>query len=312
MSTFDCLLRPFIPSWPVGGRSRSWKVCWPLLLLALLPPAMGRASEDGKPRAPTKEERSRYTWLTPQAQVRPLSAALPPPEGYTRVAVTKDSFGAWLRGLPLRPHGTPVLSHQGATILAARDRRLAAVAELDVGTANLQQCADSVIRLHAEWLWAGNQTDRLAYRFTSGHLAAWSKYAEGDRARVSGSKVTWVRSAAPDASRRSFRSWLDLVFTYAGTHSLSSLKARPTHEDVRPGDFFVLGGSPGHVVLVLDVAANAAGKKVALLGQGFMPAQDFHVLAEEGDTAPWFPLEEGEDVVTPFWKPFPWSSLRRF
>lgn len=311
VSTFDCLLRPSILSWPAGGRPRSWKVRWALLCLALLIPVPGRASEDGQPRAPTKEERARYAWLSPQAQVRPLASALPPPEGYTRIPVTKGSFGAWLRGLPLRPPGTPVLSHQGATILAARDRRLAAVAELDVGTANLQQCADSVIRLHAEWLWAGKQPDQLAYRFTSGHLAAWSRYAEGDRARVSGSKVTWVRSAAPDASRGSFRAWLDLVFTYAGTHSLASLKGRPSREDVRPGDFFVLGGSPGHVVLVVDVAASADGKKVALLGQGFMPAQDFHVLAAEGETGPWFPLE-GEDVVTPFWKPFPWSSLRRF
>lgn len=289
-------------------------MCWALLLLAVLSPVPGRATEteDAQPRTPTKEERARYTWLSPQARVRRLASSLPPPEGYKRIQVTKDSFGAWLRGLPLRPEGTPVLSHQGTTILAAGDSRLAAVVELDVGTANLQQCADSVIRLHAEWLWAGKQPDRLAYRFTSGDLAAWSRYAAGDRARVAGSKVTWVRSAAPDASRASFRAWLDLVFTYAGTHSLSSLKARPSREDVRPGDFFVLGGSPGHVVLVLDVAANAAGKKVALLGQGFMPAQDFHVLAAEGETGVWFPLEEGEDVVTPFWKPFPWSSLRRF
>ncbi|WP_426755906.1 DUF4846 domain-containing protein [Myxococcus sp. Y35] len=282
-----------------------------LLLGMCLPPVSGWASEEVSPRPPTKEERALYAWLSPQAQVRPLASALPPPEGYERIQVAKDSFGAWLRGLPLRPEGTPVRSHQGATILAVGDPRLAAVAELDVGTANLQQCADSVIRLHAEWLWAGKQPDRIAYRFTSGHLAAWPRYAAGDRARVSGSKVTWVRSAAPDDSRRSFRAWLDLVFTYAGTHSLASLKGRPSREDVRPGDFFVLGGSPGHVVLVLDVAANAAGKKVALLGQGFMPAQDFHVLAAEGDTAPWFSLE-GEDVATPFWKPFPWSSLRRF
>jgi hypothetical protein len=64
-------------------------------------------------------------------------------------------------------------------------------------------------------------------------------------------------------------------------------------------------------VLVLDVAANPEGRRVALLGQGFMPAQDFHVLSPGGDDAPWFPLD-GDTVATPFWKPFPWSSLRRF
>ncbi len=136
------------------------------------------------------------------------------------MAVEPGTFGAWLRGLPLRPAGTPVRDFQGGEILAGDDPRLAAVAELDVGAKNLQQCADSIIRLHAEWLWVQGQKDRIAYRFTSGHPASWSQYAAGDRARISGSKVSWVRSAAADTSRPSFRAYLDLVFTYAGTLSL--------------------------------------------------------------------------------------------
>lgn len=295
-----------------------------VLVLALLVPGslvaarvhLGEGEPAGAPpaaalRKPGRAELARYTWLSPDARVRPLEEAFAPPEGYTRVPVEPGSFGAWLRGLPLRPEGTPVLSHRGGEILPGDDARLAAVAELDVGTANLQQCADSVIRLHAEWLWSSNQRERIAYRFASGHVAAWPKYAAGDRARVSGAKVQWVRSAAADGSRASFRAYLDLVFTYAGTVSLEPLKGRPSREDVRPGDFFVLGGSPGHAVLVLDVAANAEGRRVALLGQGFMPAQDFHVLAPRGGEGAWFPLD-GDTVETPFWKPFPWSSLRRF
>lgn len=261
------------------------------------------------PRAPTREELARYLWLSQAASVRTLESAFPPPSGYARVEVEAGTFGAWLRGLPLRPEGTPVRDFQGGEILVGDDSRLAAVAELDVGRANLQQCADSIIRLHAEWLWASNQKERIAYRFTSGHLASWPKYAAGDRARISGSKVTWVRSGPEDRSRASFRAYLDLVFTYAGTLSLQAEKKRPGRQEVRPGDFFVLGGSPGHAVLVLDVAVNPTGERVALLGQGFIPAQDFHVLSP-GKDGPWFSLE-GDEVATPFWKPFPWSSLRR-
>ncbi len=293
----------------VPSRAASLVSTVPLVLALLLP---GTVTASGpEPRAPTREELARYSWLSAEAKVRPLEAAIPPPEGYKRVAVEQGSFGAWLRGLPLRPEGTPVRDFQGGRILAGDDSRQAAVAELDVGTANLQQCADSVMRLHAEWLWSSQQRERIAYRFTSGDLASWPRYAAGDRARVSGSKVAWVRSAQADASRAAFRAYLDLVFTYAGTLTLESLKGRPSRESVRPGDFFVLGGSPGHVVLVLDVAADGKGRRVALLGQGFMPAQDFHVLSPGGDDAPWFPLD-GDAVKTPFWKPFPWSSLRRF
>ena len=287
-----------------------WLTVPGLLVLALLLPGTVTASGPA-PRAPTREELARYPWLSADAKVRPLDSAIAPPEGYTRVTVAPGTFGAWLRGLPLRPEGTPVRDFRGGRILAGDDVRQAAVAELDVGTANLQQCADSVMRLHAEWLWSSQQRERITYRFTSGDEASWPRYAAGDRARVSGSKVTWVRSAEADASRATFRAYLEQVFTYAGTLTLASLKGRPSREDLRPGDFFVLGGSPGHVVLVLDVATDGKGRRVALLGQGFMPAQDFHVLSAGGDDAPWFPLE-GDAVTTPFWKPFPWSSLRRF
>jgi hypothetical protein len=282
----------------------------PLAVLAVLLGLPGGAVAGSTgPRAPTKQERARYPWLSAERSIHPLSEAIPPPSGYARVAVEEGSFGAWLRGLPLRPAGSPVLDFRGGEILAADHAALAAVAELDVGSANLQQCADSIIRLHAEWLWSRGQKDRIAYRFTSGHLASWTRYAAGDRARVSGSKVSWVKGGPVDGSRATFRAYLDLVFTYAGTLSLDAEKQRPKREDVRPGDFFVLGGSPGHAVLVLDVARNEKGERVALLGQGFIPAQDFHVLSP-GEDGPWFSLD-GEEVATPFWKPFPWSSLRR-
>jgi hypothetical protein len=281
-----------------------------VVLATLLGSPGGAVAASSKPRPPSREERVRYSWLSAERSIRPLAEAISPPSGYTRVPVEEGSFGAWLRGLPLRPAGTPVRDFQGNDILAGDDGALAAVAELDVGSANLQQCADSIIRLHAEWQWWRGQKERIAYRFTSGHLASWTRYAAGERARVTGSQVTWVKSGPVDGSRASFRAYLDLVFTYAGTLSLAAEKQRPGREDVRPGDFFVLGGSPGHVVLVLDVARNAEGRRVALLGQGFTPAQDFHVLAP-GKDGPWFSLE-GDVVATPFWKPFPWSSLRRF
>jgi hypothetical protein len=279
------------------------------LLAVLLGLPGGAVAASPGARAPTKEERARYPWLSAERSIRPLSEAIPPPSGYSRVPVEEGSFGAWLRGLPLRPAGSSVQDFRGGEILDAEHSALAAVAELDVGSANLQQCADSIIRLHAEWLWSRGQKDRIAYRFTSGHLASWTRYAAGERARVSGSKVTWVKSGPVDGSRATFRAYLDLVFTYAGTLSLDAGKQRPKREDVRPGDFFVLGGSPGHAVLVLDVARNEKGERVALLGQGFIPAQDFHVLSP-GEDGPWFSLD-GEEVATPFWKPFPWSSLRR-
>jgi hypothetical protein len=60
-------------------------------------------------------------------------------------------------------------------------------------------------------------------------------------------------------------------------------------KDIQVGDLFIIGGSPGHVVMVVDVAVNTQGKKAFLLAQGYMPAQEFHVLKNPvSETDMWY------------------------
>src|SRR5262249_11366863 len=121
-------------------------------------------------------------------------------------------------------------------------------------------------------------------------------------------KVRFVNVAKRDDSHGPFERFLEMVMQYAGTVSLAAYATKVPRADVRPGDFFVLPGGPGHAVLVLDIAERE-GARVALVGQGFMPAQELHVLASKA--GPWFSLD-GDVIDTPFWSaPFPWSSLRR-
>ena len=82
-----------------------------------------------------------------------------------------------------------------------------------------------------------------------------------------------------------------------------------------PGDVLIQGGYPGHALLVLDVA-EAAGKSYLLLGQSYMPAQQFHVVNNLLDPklSPWFDgtaLDLG-GVQTPEWRPFRRVDARRF
>ncbi len=252
-------------------------------------------------------DRARYAFLPANAVVRPLVATAAP-AGFERVEVKPGSFGEWLRGLPLRP-GAEVRAYDGRVIRSG-DRRVFAVAELDLSPVDLQQCADSVIRLHAEWLWSRGEADRAGYHFVSGDFVPFARWAHGERPVIDGKRVRWA-AGTPRADRRSFREYLDVVFAYASTVSLAREGTAVAREAIAPGDFFVLPGGPGHAVLVLDVARDRSGHGVALLGQGFMPAQDFHVLASGEPGSPWFSLD-GDAVDTPFWPaPFPWSALRR-
>jgi hypothetical protein len=226
------------------------------------------------------------------------------------VPVAPRSFGAWLRTLPLAPAGTPVKSYLGRVVLPPDHPNLAAVVAIDIGNVDLQQCADSVIRLHAEWQYAEGRRDQ-SYRAASGAAMPFARWARGERLVPDGMGFAWKASGRADAGRASFRRWLDGVFAFANTGSLARDGEPVAPDDLRPGDFVVQAGSPGHAVLVLDVA-RAGDRRALLLGQGFMPAQSFQVL-RPGEGAAWFLVEPGATALdTPFWPPFPWKALRRF
>ncbi|MDP2313261.1 MAG: DUF4846 domain-containing protein [Pseudomonadota bacterium] len=236
--------------------------------------------------------------LVALAHAETIGAAFPPPAGATRVEA--DAYGDWLRARPLYPDGRPVKSYAGDVIPIGAAR----VVDLPIGTRDLQQCADSALRLRATWLRATGATP--AFHYTSGYLSSWAAWAAGTRPKVSGSKVTSVSgAAAPSASDPTFEAWLMDLFMYAGTRSLPLDTVAVTTP--RPGDIVVQPGSPGHAVVLLDVATDGARTWV-LVGQGYMPAMDFHVVA--GPAEGWFPVE-GETLPT---APLavPWSGLRRW
>lgn len=241
-----------------------------------------------------------WPWLDSVDPARSLEARVPVPAGCTRVPLAPESFGAWLRHLPLKEGRPQVLLFDGRP--KARQDVHVAVVDIDVGRRDLQQCADAAIRLRAEWLWASGRSQEAAFRFTSGDLARFSDWSQGQRPLIQGNKVRWVKKAAPDSSHTSFRAWLDTVFTYAGTLSLARDLPRAT--ELQPGDLILQGGSPGHGVVVADLATCDDGDSRFLLLQSYMPAQEIHLLRDPGDPqgGPWYRLSAlGETFETPEW-----------
>jgi hypothetical protein len=251
---------------------------------------------------------------------------IPAPPGYVRTGVPDESFADYLRGLKLLPSRTVYL-YNGQR--KGNQSAQFAVVDLSVGDRDLQQCADAILRLRAEFHLASQEPERIAYHFTSGDLFRFDQWAKGYRPAISGNRVTFNRVAQPDWSRRSFDRYLQTLFTYAGTISLrSDSVARGREERPQIGDFFLQSGSPGHAVIILDMVRKERGRQgdspeyLYLLGQSYMPAQQFHVLKnphEKGDSVPgfesegavWYSLERGGAVNTPEWS-FPPGSLRYF
>ncbi len=253
-----------------------------------------------------------YAWTGISDRSRTVEAVIRPPEGYERVEAEPGTFAHWLRRLPLKQGRPAVLLYDGSE--KANQDAHHAVIDIDVGEKNLQQCADAVIRLRAEYLYSKGDYEKIHFNFTSGHKAEFSKWAEGYRPKVRGNKVEWNKTSGRDYSYPSFRKYLDVVFTYAGSYSLSrEMHGVSDVEEMRIGDVFIQGGFPGHAVMVVDMAVNAGGKKIFMLAQSYMPAQDIHVLKNPNDQAlsPWYDIEFGEELHTPEWN-FSGKDLKRF
>ncbi len=234
----------------------------------------------------------RYAWGPVAPATRTLEMRIPPPPGFSRVPVATGSWGEWLRGLPLKPAGAMVLLYNGAS--KPRQDGHAAIIDIDIGRRDLQQCADAIMRLRAEWLFAAGRAHEIAFMDTQGHRLAFSSRRTTDYA--------------------SLRKYMDHVFAYAGTYSLER-ELRPVRvEDIAIGDVFIKGGFPGHAVLVADLVQNeATSERRFLLVQSYMPAQDIHVLKNPvaADGSPWYATDFGDTLVTPEWA-FARTSLRRW
>ncbi len=229
-----------------------------------------------------------YGWPRASSDdVDTVTERFPAPGGFAREPLAPDSFGAWLRNLPLKPVGSPVYLFDGRLKL---DQAVhVAVIDINTGKRDLQQCADAIMRLRAEWLLSRKRD--IGFNDTSGKRMTYRTAANADRA--------------------SFDKYLTRVFAYAGTYSLSRELRSRSVDALAPGDVFIKGGFPGHAVLVVDVAVRPDTKdKRFLLMQSFMPAQDMHVLknpAADGDA--WYQLAPGQPLQTPEWTFVP-ASLR--
>lgn len=277
--------------------------------------ALAIEASDGGNLKPPLDAR-RYRWLGADnlkfpPPVDSLEARFPTPPGYTRVTVAPGSFAEWLRGLPLAQAGTPVRNNSGEIVFSGDDDYVAAVVAIDVGVGDLQQSADVIVRLHAEWLWSTDKPDAISYRSASKLDMPFSRWAKGQRLLASGPNVFWVVTSKPrEPNYNDFRQYIDAAMLWSNNISLA---ARATHvvdpAQLTPGDFFLQTHGKGHAALVLDVAQKPTGERVALLGRALQsPAQSLHVMRLGRETA-WFSMRPPKPVLTPRSDEFSWAEL---
>lgn len=256
-----------------------------------------------------------YSWLKNKPDKKEaIINRIPLPEGYKRITSSEGSFAEWLRFMPLLPQNTKVMLFDG------REKPYQAgafsVLNIDIGKADLQQCADAIMRLKAEYHYSRAEYDKIHFNYTSGHRVSFDDWRKGRKPVVAGNKVNFSSPTdAIDNSYANFQKYLRNIFMYAGTASLEKELKPSTLKDLKIGDIFIKGGFPGHAVLLVDMAVHEkTGQKIFLLAQSYMPAQSIHILhnfEHQKELSPWYPEDFGEMLYTPEWD-FAKSCLKSF
>lgn len=236
------------------------------------------------------------------------------PEGYHWKIEDPGSFGEFLQNLELKPVGTKILDYKGNPI--GNQSEHVAVIKKDIGNKDLQQCADVVIRLRADYLWEQNKKDKIEFHFTNGDLFKWNEYKNGIRpVLVTNNKIRFEKRASFDDSYAGFRKYLDIIFTYAGTISLNGETVKvKQNSNIKTGDILITPGSPGHAVIIVGTAVNNKGEKVYLLAEGYTPAQSIHIITNpyNGALNPWYKLDVTKSPTITARYAFNETNIRRF
>ena len=208
------------------------------------------------------------------------------PKGYKRVEAAKGSFSDFIGNYPLEPDGTPVYYFDKRE--KSGDGH-AAVFSMEVAEEDLQQCADSIMRIYAEYLYKSGRHDEISFHFVDGFVCDYNHWKQGYRVKFVDDKPYWEQVASSDDSEETFKKYLRIVFSYSSTLSMEN-ESRPVDiSELKVGDIFIKGGSPGHVVMVADICENESKEKAFLLAQGFMPAQSFHIIKNPAHSeGPWY------------------------
>ncbi len=286
---------------------------YPMFILLFAMMACKQPTSQKKEQAPEKVmNEPALTVDIPLDEQGTIASRFKVPKGFERVVADSSSFAYFLRHLPLKEVGAKVRYFNGDT--KPNRNVYVAVVDLPIGNRDLHQCADAVMRLRADYFFHQQQYDSIHFNFTNGFSANYATWRKGKRIVVDGNHVFWRQRTTPSDRPEDYWKYLEMVFSYAGTASLSKELKPISISELQIGDVFIQGGFPGHAVIVVDLALNQkTGERIFLLAQSYMPAQELQVLNNPiaAEQSPWYSTEVSGTLRTPEWT-FRTTDLKRF
>lgn len=217
------------------------------------------------------------------------------PQDFKRSTLLAGSLENYLRQLPLKKHGSLVKKYNGTT--KAADGIYCAVVDSEIGTQDLHQCADATMYLWASYLFDTKQYEKIKFKFLGDDR--WHFYKDYTRDYGNG---------------KIFFRYMQEVWSAANTKSLHGSLKSISYQDAKVGDILIQTRNPyGHAIMIVDeCVSTSTGKKLHLLAQSYMPAQETQILLNPQNPAgsPWFDLSS-DTINTPEWT-FYKTDFKRF
>src|ERR1700754_316883 len=126
------------------------------LLMTIILPVFAHCQSAGNAQDPEPFEQ--------QATIHKI-ADIPLPAGYKRINGTDSLFARWLRTVAIKKDKR-VFLYNGE--LKRNQQAQYAVLDIPIGKKDLQQCADAVMRLRAEYLKSNNRTREIWFADNNG------------------------------------------------------------------------------------------------------------------------------------------------
>lgn len=207
------------------------------------------------------------------------------PTGYQTVSFKKNSFSDWIQYLPLKKDNTVYLYNKQPKA----DQSLHEfVLDIDLNNKDLQQCADAIMKLRAFYFFAEKQYEKITFKGTE------KEYKFLD----------YLKQNSCVDTAMVLNKFLDLVFANCGSFNLDSWLKKTSINTIKPGDVFIQPGSPGHAMIVVNVAYNKQTKDtIFMLAQSYMPAQSIHIVKNLSSNilSPWYSTKNNT-LITPSWE----------
>src|SRR5215218_4144092 len=91
------------------------------------------------------------------------------------VKFEEGSWADFLQHLPVEEG--PILDYRGLPV--GDQEKHIGIIPYDVGKRDLQQCADALMRLRAEYLFGRKRYDEIGFHFVGGQFYTWNDYCRG-------------------------------------------------------------------------------------------------------------------------------------